>query len=118
MGGHVSVVIATRDRAHELERTLRELAALPERPEVIVVDNGSRDGTPARAARAHPGARVIALGANHGAAARNAGVEASSGRYVAFCDDDSCWAPGALARAAALLDAHPQIGLLAARVLV
>jgi GT2 family glycosyltransferase len=114
----VSVVIATRDRAVELERTLRELAALPERPEVIVVDNGSGDGTPARASRALPTARVIALGANRGAAARNAGVAAAAGRYVAFCDDDSCWAPGSLERAAELLDAHPQVGLLAARVLV
>jgi GT2 family glycosyltransferase len=37
---------------------------------------------------------------------------------VAFSDDDSWWAPGALARAADVLDTHPRLGVLAARVLV
>jgi len=36
---------------------------------------------------------------------------------VAFCDDDSWWAPGALARAAGLLDRHARLGLLMARIL-
>ena len=113
-----SVVIVTRDRRPELLRTLERLAALPERPEVTVVDNGSHDGTPAAVAAAQPGVRVIALGADHGAGARTTGVLAAEGPYVAFCDDDSWWAPGALARAAELLDAHPAVGLLAARVLL
>src|SRR4051794_35359841 len=113
----VSVVIATRNRADELERTLARLAALPERPAVLVVDNGSTDGTPERA-RAVPGVRVLALGENRGAAARNAGVRAAHSPYVAFCDDDSWWASSSLARAAALLDRHPRVALVAARVLV
>jgi GT2 family glycosyltransferase len=45
-------------------------------------------------------------------------VLAAGTRYVAFADDDSAWAPGALTRAAAHLDGHPHLGLLAARVLV
>src|SRR3954471_23779444 len=113
----VSVVIATRNRADELERTLGRLAALPERPAVVVVDNGSTDGTTERA-RAVPGVRVLDLGENRGAAARNAGVRAARSPYVAFCDDDSWWAPGSLARATALLDRHPHVALVAARVLV
>ncbi|MGW7357269.1 glycosyltransferase family 2 protein, partial [Streptomyces sp. NPDC054802] len=43
-----SVVVITRDRRDQLLRTLDHLAALPERPVVIVVDNGSRGGTPRR----------------------------------------------------------------------
>ena len=39
-------------------------------------------------------------------------------RYVAFSDDDSWWAPGALARAVELLERHPRLAVLAARVLV
>jgi GT2 family glycosyltransferase len=45
-------------------------------------------------------------------------VQALDTPYVAFSDDDSWWAPGALARAAALFDANPRLGLLAARILV
>lgn len=114
--GSVTVVIATRDRRVEMLGTLRRLRRLPERPPIVVVDNGSRDGS-AEAARA-AGATVVALDRDHGAAARNRGVELARTRYVALCDDDSWWAPGALARAARLLDAHPRLGLVAARIQV
>jgi GT2 family glycosyltransferase len=114
----VTVVIATRDRRDELLHTLGQLAALPERPPVVVVDNGSTDGGPAAVRAAHPGVRVIELGRNRGAPARNVGVEAAATPYVAFADDDSWWAPGALARAAGVLDTHPRLAVLAARTLV
>jgi GT2 family glycosyltransferase len=111
------VVIVTRDRRGELLRTLDRLEALPERPPVVVVDNGSTDGTPGAVA-ARGGVRLIALDADHGAAARTLGVLAAGTPYVAFCDDDSWWAPGALDRASALLDRHPDVGLIAARVIL
>jgi GT2 family glycosyltransferase len=114
----VTIVVATRNRADALGRTLAKLTALPERPEVVVVDNGSTDGTPARVARAFPAVRVVALRHNRGACARNAGVAAAQTPYVAFADDDSWWAPGALRRARQLFDAHPRLGLLAARTVV
>ncbi len=113
-----TVVIATYNRCAVLDRTLAKLSALPERPPVIVVDDGSTDDTSALVARRHPGVRVVRLAHNAGAAARTAGVRAAATRYVAFCDDDCWWRPGALARAAALLDAHPGVALLNARVLV
>src|SRR4051794_11344477 len=114
----VGVAIATRERPAELERTLERLLALPERPPVVVADNGSRDGTLARIRARFPDVAVLELGENRGAGARNAAVEALGTPYVAFSDDDSWWAPGALAHAAALFDAHPRLGLLAARILV
>jgi GT2 family glycosyltransferase len=116
-GRGVTVVVATRNRADELSRTLRELAALRPRPPVVVVDNASTDHTP-DVVRCSPGARLIRLPANQGAAARNVGVAAATTRYVAFSDDDSWWAPDALRRAETVLDAHPEVGLLAARTLV
>ncbi|SHM79530.1 glycosyltransferase family 2 protein [Actinacidiphila paucisporea] len=116
--GRVSVAVITRDRRDSLARTLDRLATLPERPPVLVVDNGSRDGTESMV-RAHPvGATLLSPGRNLGALGRNLAVRHAATPYVAFSDDDSWWAPGALATAAALLDRHRGLGLLAARTLV
>src|SRR5690242_13845141 len=98
-GGAVTVVVATRDRRTELSRTLGHLARLPERPEVIVVDNASRDGTARLVRDEHPRVRLLRLSRNMGASARSAGVLAATTPHVAFSDDDSWWAPGSLAAA-------------------
>jgi GT2 family glycosyltransferase len=114
----VAVVVITRNRLPELLTTLGHLRALPGQPSVVVVDNASSDG-PARTVRhRYPGVEVISLDQNLGAAARNVGVQAVGTPYVAFSDDDSWWSPGSLSRAADLFDAHPRLGLLAARILV
>ena len=113
----VGVVIATRDRREDVTQTLGKLRALPERPPVVLVDNGSADGT-AEAAERHPGVTVIRLRRNVGAAARTEGVRALDTPIVAFSDDDSWWEPGALKTAAGLFDRHPRLGLIAARILV
>ncbi|MCU1381025.1 MAG: glycosyl transferase family 2 [Acidimicrobiales bacterium] len=118
MSGKVTVVVATRDRRPGLLRTLTHLHALPERPPVIVVDNGSGDGSAAAVREAFPMVDVVALGRNLGATARNIGVRRAATPYVAFADDDSWWAPGSLRRAAAHFDRCPRLGLLAARILV
>jgi GT2 family glycosyltransferase len=112
-GTRVTTVVATRDRWTDL------VGSVPrQQPPVVLVDNGSGDGTPERVRDAFPHVRVIELDHNAGAVARNAGVRAAETPYVAFADDDSWWAPGALDRAADHLDAHPRLGLLAARILV
>jgi GT2 family glycosyltransferase len=113
----VTVVIATRDRRRELLDTLDRLRALPERPPIVVVDNGSRDGS-AEAARACAGVDVLALRDNLGCGARTLGAARAATPYLAFSDDDSWWGAGSLRRAATLLDRHPRLALIAARVLV
>jgi GT2 family glycosyltransferase len=118
MSGGVTVVIATRDRRPELIRTLRQLHELVPPPPVVVVDNGSTDGTAHAVLEQFTEVMVLALRRNHGAPARNLGVLAARTPYVAFSDDDSWWAPGALQRAAAALDSFPRLGLVAARTLV
>ncbi|KZB79327.1 glycosyltransferase family 2 protein [Amycolatopsis regifaucium] len=116
-GARTTVVIATRNRATELTRTLTELTALRPRPPVIVLDNASSDDTADRAAGV-PGVRVVRLPRNLGAAARNLGVALARTPYVAFSDDDSWWAEDALAEAERILEAHADVGLVAAKTLV
>jgi N-acetylglucosaminyl-diphospho-decaprenol L-rhamnosyltransferase len=103
--GDVTIVVATHNRPDRLAETMRHHHA-----PVIVVDNGSDEPLDL------PGADVVRLDANVGAAARNIGVERARTPYVAFADDDSYWEPGALAAAAAMLRAHPRTALLAAEV--
>lgn len=108
--------MVTRDRRAEAQRTLDRLRSLPERPKIVVVDNGSSDGTAAALQARDPELSVVSLERDIGAGARNIGVRRTSTPYVALCDDDSWWEPGALKRATELLDAHPRLGLVAARV--
>ncbi|MGK5499841.1 glycosyltransferase family 2 protein [Streptomyces sp. URMC 125] len=112
------VVIATRNRADSLARTLRRLTDLPERPPVLVVDNASTDHTRTMVRTLFPQVALLPLPENRGALARNLGASALETPYVAFCDDDSWWEPGSLARATALMERHPRLGLIAARTLV
>ncbi len=114
----LSVVILTHNRLREVLRTVAHMLALPERPPIIVVDNGSHDGSALRIKQEFPQVKVVPLAGNLGAAARNIGVRNADTPYVAFCDDDVQWAAGSLARGADLLDAHQNVALVSARVLV
>lgn len=118
LADRVTLVVLTHNRADELARTLTQLTQLAADLPIIVVDNGSSDGTPALVASRFPGVRLVRLGENQGAAGRNIGARHATTPYVAFCDDDTWWAPGALARAAELLDAYPQLAAVTGRVLV
>jgi len=111
----LSVVIPTRDRREVLLETLRALQAqrLPsEGAEVIVVDNGSRDGTP-EAVRELAGGAAIPLQLVDEpepgpARARNAGVAAATGELILFLGDDTAPAePDLLVRHAELHRADP-----------
>jgi N-acetylglucosaminyl-diphospho-decaprenol L-rhamnosyltransferase len=114
----VGVAIVTRNRREQLLATLARLRALPERPPILVADNGSSDGTPEAVRERHPDVELLALGENRGAAARNAAVWALATPYVAFSDDDSWWEPGALERSVRLFGQRPTLGLVQARILV
>jgi GT2 family glycosyltransferase len=111
-------VVLTHNRPAELLRTLSRLRALPERPEIVVVDNASREPVAPLIDARFPGVRCVTLPLNAGAAGRNAGVRACARRYVALCDDDTWWEPGSLRHAADLLDAHPSVAVLNATVMV
>jgi GT2 family glycosyltransferase len=114
----VGVVVITHQRREEALACVARLSELPERPPVVVVDNGSTDGTAAAIRARFPDVEVVAVGENLGAVGRNVGVERLRTPYVAFCDDDTWWQPGSLARAADVLDAHRRLAVLNARIVV
>jgi GT2 family glycosyltransferase len=114
----VAVVMITHNRVREVMRSLDELGRLPEKPRIVVVDNGSDDGTSAAVAGRFPQVEVLDAGGNLGAAARTIGVRHVDAPYVAFCDDDTWWEPGCLRAAADLFDALPRLAVITGRVLV
>jgi GT2 family glycosyltransferase len=118
MDTRISVVVLTHNRLKEVTATVERLLALPERPAVIVVDNGSTDGTAHALRTRFAQVRVIESRENLGAAGRNHGVAAATTEYVAFSDDDTHWSAGSLAHAVRVLDEAPRVAVLSGRVLV
>ena len=97
---------------------LRELRWPRERLEVIVVDNASGDGSVERIAKEHPEVELLALGQNRGfAAGCNAGVQAATGQYLAFLNNDARPDPGWMSAATAVLDRDGSVACVASKVL-
>ena len=115
----ISVVIPSWNGLHWLPGCLASLARQV-RPadEVIIVDNGSSDGSLAYLEREHPAVRVIALGANTGFAhAANRGLDAARGAAIALINTDIELAPDWIARMAAVLEADSGVGAVACKML-
>lgn len=106
MNVRVSVVVPARDAERTLGATLDALAAqlLDEPFEVIVVDDGSTDGTLAVATAAGVGPRVVRSDGSGAAWARNAGVAEATGEILAFTDADCEPDPAWLAQGVAALE--------------
>ena len=110
----VSVIVTTYNQAPYIEETLRSvLAQTYEHREVIVVDDGSTDDTPARLARFDASIRCIRQRNQGVAGSRNTGVQHARGQLVAFLDGDDLWEPEKLAIQVHAFEAHPASGLIA-----
>ena len=112
----VSVVIPTRDRAHLICDALDSVRAQTFQDlEIVVIDDGSEDDT---AARVHQWAATCGDRLRYleqwprggGNAARNEGIRAARGRYVAFLDSDDVWDPRKLERQMAAIGRRPGHG--------
>ena len=79
--------------------------------ETIVVDDGSSDATP-DIARRHPGVTCLSQAQRGPSAARNAGIAAARGEFIAFLDADDLWPPGKLVAQVDVLLRHPEIALV------
>ena len=113
----VSVVLPTYNRAHFLLEAVQSvLVQTAGDLELIVVDDGSTDGT-AHVLREINDPRLRYLHQeNRGvAAAANAGIRLSRGAYIARIDSDDLWLPELIETEMAVLDARPEVGVVSAK---
>jgi hypothetical protein len=117
----LSIIVVTWDTRELVLDCLASLAAAlapPIRAEILVVDNGSSDGTQAAIRERFPEVRVIALPANVGfAAGCNAGLRAKSGRHVLLLNSDARVMPGTIECCVSFLDEHPDVGVVGPQLL-
>jgi glycosyltransferase involved in cell wall biosynthesis len=91
----VSVIMPTFNRRRVIGRAISSVLSQTHPDyELIVIDDGSTDGTSDWLAQQYPGVRLIRRVSNRGAAAaRNFGFEAARGEFIAFLDSDDVWTP-------------------------
>lgn len=120
MSADVSIVIVSYNSREHLPACLESLRAQqPAAPaEVIVVDNASADGSAALLSNEYPWVRLVARATNRGFAfGVNDGVAASTGRHLALVNPDTRVNPDVIARLSAFLDANPDAGIAAPKLL-
>ncbi|HJR59004.1 MAG TPA: glycosyltransferase family 2 protein [Vicinamibacterales bacterium] len=118
MTPRLSVVVVNYNGAGHLESCLRSLVEHPPAipTEIVVVDNGSTDGSGA-ITRAFPPARLVQLPANVGfSAGTNAGIRATAGELVLLLNNDTVAPRGALDRLVERLDADPAAAIAGPRL--
>ena len=105
-----TVVMAARDTRATVGPAIRSvLAQTCGDFELVVVDDGSRDGTPdvVRGFLGDERVRLLELGHGGAAAARAAGIAAGTAPLVSMCDSDDLWMPGYLSEMGAALEGDP-----------
>ena len=110
----VSVIIPAFNSARTIARAIDSVAAQRyERWEIVVVNDGSTDAT-REVAQGYPQVRLLDLEGNQGpSAARNAGIRAAKGEFIAFLDADDEWLPEKLERQVEVLLQQPRTGIIA-----
>lgn len=106
----VSVIVPTRDRPAYLRQALESIRAIEGADlhlEILVGDNGSSQETTGVAE--DMGARHFKVSRNGAGAARNAALEAATGDFIAFLDDDDVWLSGNIRAQLSVLDANPDL---------
>lgn len=107
-----SVIIPTYNRAEKVVRAVQSvLAQTFSDYEIWVVDDGSTDGTEQALSPYLERIHYLPQENCGAAAARNTGLQHSTGKYVAFLDSDDWWYPQKLQAISSALHSHPEVGL-------
>jgi len=120
MMARVSVIVLNWNGKPFLKECLDSLRTQTFRDsETILVDNGSTDGSVQYARQEFPDVRIVGLDYNAGfAGGNNVGIRASTGEYVALLNNDTRAHPQWLESLKTTLDAHPDIGFCASKILL
>jgi glycosyltransferase involved in cell wall biosynthesis len=109
----VSVIIPSFNCARYVGRAIESVLTQTYRDyEIIVVDDGSTDGTAETVSRYRDKVRYFYQANSGVSSARNLALKVSSGAFVAYLDADDLWNPEKLDRQMQFFDAHPECGLL------
>lgn len=106
----ISVIVPTRDRPAFLREALASIRAIESENltfEILVGDNGSDPAS--RAAAEEFGAIYSHVDRNGAGAARNAGLSAATGEFIAFLDDDDVWLPANISQQLRMLRENPDL---------
>ena len=106
----ISVIIPTFNRKYVLHRAIESVANQTRPPiEIIVVDDGSTDGTKDWLANSFPSVKYIYQDNKGVSSARNGGIEVSKGSWVSFLDSDDEWMPTKLEEQESYILENPEI---------
>lgn len=113
----VSIIIVNWNGLDHLEVCLESLKAQTcSNFEVVLVDNGSRDGSPEFVRERYPWVKLVVLKENAGfATGNNIGYENASGEYIVTLNNDTKAEPGWLAELVAVADENPDAGMIGCR---
>ncbi len=110
----VSIVMLAWNRREDVKESLCRIQQIDYSPlEVIVVDNGSTDGTEKMIESEFPSIQLIKMNENIGIAAYNVGFSAAKGEYIVVIDDDSFPAKYAIKRMVEVFEKDEQLGIVA-----
>ena len=113
-GPLVSVIIPAYNAAGYIKEAVESVLAQTYRDqEIIVIDDGSTDSTAACVSTAFGDSVVVIRQSNGGpSSARNCGIEAAKGKYIAFLDADDTWFPDKISEQVNLMERYPDVGMV------
>src|SRR6266849_7928778 len=100
----ISVIMPCHNASRWVAAALRSISKQTQSAhEIVVIDDGSTDNSVLEIERTSVPVKLLRVGFNNAAAARNAGIEAATGDWIALLDADDVWYPNHLSRAVELL---------------